>query len=106
MVREIERLRPELHPRAGDATDGLEERDIPALRVRPANRVAPRVAELARRRQREGGRVEPEDLIDGRALREPRAGDVGSPTRSYGCAVVSPTPARSLPLHTDKGWPD
>src|SRR6266851_7373578 len=55
MVREVERLRPELHPRARGRADGLEERDVPALRVRPANRVAAGVAELARGRQREGG---------------------------------------------------
>src|SRR6266849_7920837 len=33
MVREVERLRPELHPCAGGCADRLEERDVPALSV-------------------------------------------------------------------------
>src|SRR5207248_2564252 len=63
MVQEIEDLGPELQlPRSAQA-EVLEDRDVPLLLAGVVDQVARRVAERARRRRREGGRVEPEIVV-------------------------------------------
>src|SRR2546428_4734552 len=76
-VWEVEELRPELRARARRRPKALEQRDVPVLRVRTANRIATRVAERPRGRPRERRRVEPEILIERRSVGERRIRDRG-----------------------------
>src|SRR5712664_1729611 len=62
-VREVEELRPELRARARRRPKALEQRNVPVLRVRTADRIAARIAERPLRRSGECRRVEPEILI-------------------------------------------
>src|SRR5207249_1881056 len=76
-VRKVERLRPELYARAGRRAKGLEERDVPVLRVGSAYAITSRVAELAGGRPGERRGIEPEHLIEGRPQGESRTGNGG-----------------------------
>src|SRR5206468_9148164 len=69
-VWEVERLAAQLNPLAVRRAERLEQRDVPVLRVRTADRVASRVSERTRGRTRERGGIEPEHLIGAGALRE------------------------------------
>ena len=59
-VQEVERFAPELDSLAVRQADGLEQRDVPVLEMRTADRVPAGVPEGPRRRAGERGRVEPE----------------------------------------------
>src|SRR5262249_57231356 len=77
IIREVERLCPELYARAARRTERLEQREVPVLLMRTAHGIPPRVAERAGRRSRDRLRVEPEVLIRVRPVRERLIADVG-----------------------------